>query len=81
MNHSEAVDRMIAERYLLDELDADERDAFEEHLFDCPECALEVRAGTAFVSEAKTQLPAIAAGPAAARGPGSAARPASRSGP
>ena len=66
MNHSEAVDRMIAERYLLDELDADERDAFEEHLFDCPECALEVRAGTAFVSEAKTQLPAIAAGPAAA---------------
>lgn len=60
MNHSEAVDRMIAERYLLNELGPDEREAFEEHFFDCPECALDVRAGTAFVSETKAQLPAIA---------------------
>jgi Putative zinc-finger len=60
MNHSEAVEQMAAERYLLNELAPDARDAFEEHMFDCQECALDLRAGTAFVQEAKIQLPAIA---------------------
>ena len=56
---------MAAERYLLDELTADAREAFEEHLFDCPECALDLRAGAAFLAEAKAQLPNLAAaGPA-----------------
>jgi hypothetical protein len=59
MKHSEAVEQMAAERYLLDELAPDARDAFEEHVFDCPECALDLRAGTAFVQEAKVQLPTI----------------------
>jgi len=62
MNHAEAVKEMAAERYLLDELTPDTRDAFEEHMFDCQECALDVRAGAVFVDEAKTQLPKLTVG-------------------
>ena len=61
MDHSEAVKQMAAERYLLDELTPEEREAFEEHFFDCPDCALDLRAGTAFVDEAKIQLPELTA--------------------
>ena len=60
MNHNEAKQQMAAERYLLNELTPDAREAFEEHLFDCPECALDLRAGVAFVDEAKIQLPKLA---------------------
>jgi hypothetical protein len=59
MNHSEALHQMAAERYLLDELTPDAREAFEEHLFDCQECALDLRACAAFVEVAKTQLPGL----------------------
>lgn len=62
MTHSEAVKEMAAERYLLDELSSEVRDDFEEHMFDCPQCALDVRAGAAFVNEAKHQLPELTAG-------------------
>ncbi|MGA3370185.1 MAG: hypothetical protein ABSC48_00320 [Terracidiphilus sp.] len=55
---------MAAERYLLDELAQDAREAFEAHFFDCTECALDLRAGAAFVAEAKAQLPRLAAAPA-----------------
>jgi len=61
MNHSEAVDQMAAERYLLDELPPELREAFEEHVFDCQVCSLDLRAGTAFLDEAKIQLPALTA--------------------
>jgi len=61
MNHSEAVDQMAAERYLLNELAPDAREAFEEHAFDCPECALDLRAGDLFVQEARAQLPELVA--------------------
>ena len=57
MDHSEAVEQMATERYLLNELSPDAREAFEDHVFDCPECALDLRAGAAFVTEAKVQLP------------------------
>lgn len=50
---------MAVERYLLNELHPDAREAFEEHVFDCPACALDLRAATAFVDEAKAQLPAL----------------------
>ena len=59
MNHNDAVQEMATERYLLDELSTEEKDAFEEHMFDCQECAMDVRAATAFLSEAKAQLPQI----------------------
>ena len=45
MDHKTAVETMAAERYLLDEMRGAERDAFEEHFFDCPQCADEVRTG------------------------------------
>jgi hypothetical protein len=59
MDHNQAVEQMAAERYLLDELTPDAREAFEEHVFDCPECAMDLRASVAFVEEAKAQLPAL----------------------
>jgi len=40
----------MAERYLLGELNTDERDAYEEHLFSCNACFEQVKAGTEFVS-------------------------------
>jgi hypothetical protein len=61
MNHSEAIEQMAAERYLLDELPPELREAFEEHVFDCRECALDLRAGAAFVDEARVQLPGLTA--------------------
>jgi len=56
MDHGEALQMMAAERYLLNELTPEERDAFEVHMFGCQECALDIRAGAAFIREAKTQL-------------------------
>ena len=61
MNHSEALQQMAVEQYLLDEMGPDARDAFEEHMFDCTECAMDVRAGVVFIDEAKRQLPWLAA--------------------
>ncbi len=60
MDHNEATQQMAAERYLLGELAPDLRDAFEEHAFDCPECAVDLRAGAAFIGAAKVELPKIA---------------------
>jgi len=59
MDHGEALKMMAAERYLLDELNPDERDAFEMHMFGCQECALDLRVGAAFISEAKALLPEL----------------------
>ena len=66
MNHDEAVQEMATERYLLDELSPELREAFEEHMFDCQECAFDVRAGNVFLTEAKVQLPAMVASSAPA---------------
>jgi len=67
MNHEQAILEMATERYLLDELSPEQREAFEEHMFECTECALDVRSGNVFMTEAKAQLPAIAAEQAAAQ--------------
>jgi hypothetical protein len=46
MTHADAVRTLATERYLLDEMSEIERFAFEEHFFDCVECADDVRAGS-----------------------------------
>ena len=56
MNHDLVVRQKMTERYLLDELDSQQRDEFEEHLFDCRDCAEDVRAGAMFVEQSKTVL-------------------------
>jgi hypothetical protein len=56
MDHDEAVRLKATEKYLLDELDPDSRDQFEEHLFDCQDCALDVRAAAMFVEQSKAVL-------------------------
>jgi hypothetical protein len=50
MEHTEAVETMAAERYLLGELLPEDRDAFEEHFFDCTECTASVRAGATLIA-------------------------------
>lgn len=49
IDHEQAIQEMMVERYLLDELGPQQRDAFEAHLFDCSACFEQVRAGTEFV--------------------------------
>ena len=63
MNHEEAIQEMATERYLLDELSPELRDAFEEHMFQCPDCALDVRAANTFIREAKVHLPELTTRP------------------
>jgi Putative zinc-finger len=68
MDHNEAIKEMATERYLLNELTPELRDAFEEHAFNCPECALDLRAGSTFINIAKGELPALVeASPGASR--------------
>jgi hypothetical protein len=56
MNHDEAVQSMIVEKYLLHELSPEVRDQFEEHYFGCTECANDLRAGAMFIEKSKTIL-------------------------
>lgn len=44
-DHRQAVSLQAVESYLLDELRSPLREEFEEHYFDCPECAEALRAG------------------------------------
>lgn len=72
MDHNEAVRLRATERYLLNELDPEQIDQFEEHMFDCPECALDLRSAAMFLEQSKTVLaeppdtPAIVVKPAPA---------------
>ena len=56
MDHAEALRQKATERYLLDELDPEVKDQFEEHLFDCQDCAVDVRAAAMFVEQSKIVL-------------------------
>lgn len=49
MDHSEAMRLQAAEKYVLGELSGELRDAYEEHYFECSECALDVRAAAMFM--------------------------------
>jgi len=69
MDHQAAVSGKLTERYLLNELAPEERDDFEEHFFECAECADDVRLGASLVANAKDVLRAESRAPerAAAR--------------
>jgi hypothetical protein len=56
MTHTDAVRTLAVERYLLDEMPEIERFAFEEHFFDCAECAEDLRAGSTMRSAVKAGL-------------------------
>jgi len=69
MTHQQAIDTLAAERYLLDEMRPDERSAFEEHFFDCDDCADDMRSAAALLQGTKAGF----AGPGKARPRGHAA--------
>jgi len=56
LDHQSVIDRNLTERYLLDELDSAETAAFEEHFFECPICAEDVRWGSLMVANLKAVL-------------------------
>jgi len=56
MDHSEALRQQAAEKYVLGELPKPLRDEFEQHFFDCQECALDVKAAAGFVDNARAVL-------------------------
>ena len=53
MDHNEAVRLQAAEKYLLGELPKEQHVAYEEHYFDCPTCAEELKATVAFMESAR----------------------------
>ena len=56
MNHQDALQQMAVERYLLGELNGPFLESFEEHLFECPACAADVKAGVTFIDAARAEL-------------------------
>ncbi len=56
MDHNEAIQMQAAEKYILGELPAVLRDEYEEHFFDCAECALDVKAAAVFSDTAREAL-------------------------
>ena len=67
MTHQQALDGLASERYLLDEMTEVERFEFEEHYFDCAECAEDVKLGDMIRQEARRAGPAMAANRQAGR--------------
>ena len=60
MNHQDAAQAMMVEKYVLNELTPELRAEFEEHYFECVECAMDLRATTAFLDAAKAEFKAAA---------------------
>jgi len=56
MDHSDVVRLQAVEKYVLGEMSVELRDQFEEHYFDCSECARDVRALTTFVKASREIL-------------------------
>ncbi|MDR3699080.1 MAG: zf-HC2 domain-containing protein [Candidatus Sulfopaludibacter sp.] len=54
MKHEFAVTTNAVERYLIGDMPAEERDAFEEHYFSCEDCAEDLRIASCFIENAKT---------------------------
>jgi anti-sigma factor RsiW len=56
MTHADAASTQAVERYLLGELSSQERDDFEAHAFDCPECAEDLRAAALFLDASRAVM-------------------------
>ena len=56
MNHQQAVQNLAVESYLLGEMSRREREAFEEHFFECSLCGEDVRAAAEFMEDARIIL-------------------------
>jgi hypothetical protein len=56
MDHADVLRMNATERYLLDELDTTQLEQFEEHMFECQECALDVQTASIFLEESKKLL-------------------------
>jgi hypothetical protein len=56
MTHTQAVETLATERYILNEMSGADRDAFEEHFFSCEICADDVRVAAAVIGGAKAGL-------------------------
>ena len=56
MDHSEAVQLQAAVKYVLGELSPVQREDYEEHYFDCAECAVDIKALATFADTAREVL-------------------------
>ena len=56
MDHNEAVKTNAAERYFLGELPSPQREAFEEHFFDCLDCAADVKTTAILIDNVREVL-------------------------
>ncbi len=56
MEHQEVLQLGAVEKYLLGELPAPQRDEFEQHFFDCRECAADLRMTAQFLDIARGEL-------------------------
>ncbi|HEX5432593.1 MAG TPA: zf-HC2 domain-containing protein [Candidatus Angelobacter sp.] len=61
MNHQQAVNEHATERYLLREMNAEERRAFEEHYLDCADCLEAVTFGAEFLDAGRQIAPEMSA--------------------
>ena len=67
MDHEEAVETMAAQRYVLEEMTPEDRDAFEHHFFGCAACAADVRDGATIAATLRSARPQTAAVPRPSR--------------
>src|SRR5215472_1205296 len=70
MDHKQAKELQLAEKYVLGELPPVQRDEYEDHYIDCPECAQDVYAAAAFIDTAREVFRQEASGEATGRAGG-----------
>jgi hypothetical protein len=56
MNHNEAIQLQVAVKYVLGELSQVQREEYEEHYFDCAECAVDIKALATFADTTREVL-------------------------
>lgn len=61
MTHQEAAATLAAERYVLEEMTARDREAFEEHFFSCAVCAEDLRSTAAMLQGARAGMAGVEA--------------------